>query len=121
MRILLERQDVVSKVFIIILNSSLDLENGKIEKHKFTYICPLTDCRERFNKFIAFERHMLNEHGKETLEEFTSNDFVYNEKITVVDKVMGMAKLNYGRNSLKRVFKSIQSAPPKDLKKSAKS
>ena len=91
------------------LYSSLDLENGKIEKHRFSYICPIHDCRDHFNKYVTFERHMASEHGKVDLSEYKSSEFVYDEKVTIIDKqVIPENKNKSGRSTIKRISKSIQ-------------
>lgn len=43
------------------------------------------------------------------MEEYKSSEFIYNEKVTVVDKkeIVG-GRTKHGKNIFKRVFKSVQ-------------
>lgn len=93
----------------------MDLGNGKIEKHRFSYICPFHDCRCHFQKYTDFEKHMNNEHEKQDLSEYKSSDFVYDEKVTIIDKQeIPEHKNKKGRTAIKRVSKSIQIDNPSD-------
>ena len=88
--------------------SSLDLDNGKIEKHKFSYICPEENCREKFKRYVAFEKHLIACH-EQNVTDYDSSSFIYDEKVTVFDKKNSMnSRGKSGKNIFKRVSKSLQ-------------
>ena len=58
---------------------------------------------------------MLNEHKKEDLSEYKSSEFVFDEKVTIIDKQeIPEHKNKNGRAYLKRISKSIQNENPSD-------
>lgn len=94
--------------FVEVTISSLDLDNGKIEKHKFSYICPEEDCKERFKRYVTFEKHLLACH-EQSVADYDSSSFIYDEKVSVFDKKNSMnSRGKNGKNIFKRVSKSLQ-------------
>ena len=73
------------------------------------------NCKERFSKFVVFERHLYNEHAKASVDEYKSSEFIYHEKVMVIDKkeIMG-GRTKHRKNIFKRVFKSVQNDQTQD-------
>lgn len=91
-----------------VFSSSLDIGDDKIEMHRFSFICPIDNCREKFTRYSKLERHLFECHDQHNINEFTSKQFVFDEKVKIVDKSTTKNTRGKMGQSFKRVSKEIQ-------------